>query len=84
MSGQDRPTEYRNWLLICPSSRPDDHKAPPRQRDRPASYEYHCRVHLPSFKRVHGDWLVVVNSEHPIAPVATAERKKEKMGATST
>ena len=74
MSSQDRRTESLNLWLKCPSSQPDDHKAPPKQRDRPASYEYHSSVHLPSFKGVHSDWLVVVHSV-PIA-LATAEREK--------
>ena len=77
MSSQDRRTESPNWWLKSPSSRPDDHKAPPRQRDKPASCEYHYSVHLPSFKGVHGDWLVVVHSEYPITPIPTAEKEKK-------
>ena len=32
--------------------------------------------HLPSFKRVHSDRLVVIHSEYPRAPVTTGEGKK--------
>ena len=39
-------------------------------------YEHCLCSHLPSFKRVHSDWLVVIHSEYPRAPVATGAGKK--------
>ena len=80
MSSQDRRTESLNLWLKCPSSQPDGHKAPPRQRDRPARLWTVCIVHLPSFKGVHSDWLIVIHSEYPGASVAAAERRIKQRG----